>query len=163
MNNRFCRCCFSDHNADDTVCWRLLSLPSDNKADRAHKGDQNAKLDPWVSNLTYSSAGQTKIGAKDIFLNKYNARKRTWHTGGDFRKVFGCCALINSRIITEILPICWVSSVFCHQSDSIAWPTSVAHVPLSFSLPGAHMKSQQRELSKHKPILSDILGQQRMY
>lgn len=79
MNNRFCRCCFPDHNADDTICWRLLSLPSDNKAGRAHKGHQNTKLCPWVSNLVYSSAGQTfpKIGAKDIFLNKYNAGKST--------------------------------------------------------------------------------------
>lgn len=51
MNNRFCRCCFPDHNADDTICWRLLSLPSDNKAGRAHKGHQNTKLCPWVSNL----------------------------------------------------------------------------------------------------------------
>lgn len=51
MNNRFCRCCFSDHNADDTICWRLLSLPSDSKAGRAHKGHQNTKLYPLVSNL----------------------------------------------------------------------------------------------------------------
>lgn len=51
MNNRFCRCCFSDHNADDTVCWRLLRFPSDNKAGRAHKGHKNTKLYPWISNL----------------------------------------------------------------------------------------------------------------
>lgn len=31
MNNRFCRCCFSDHNADDTICRGFLSHLSDNK------------------------------------------------------------------------------------------------------------------------------------
>lgn len=31
MNNRFCRCCFSDHNADDTICRGFLSHFSDNK------------------------------------------------------------------------------------------------------------------------------------
>lgn len=51
MNNRFCRCCFSDHNADDTICWRLLSHPSDNKAGRAHRGHRNTKLYLWVSIL----------------------------------------------------------------------------------------------------------------
>lgn len=38
MNNRFCRCCFSDHNVDDTVCWRLLSRLSDNRTGRDHRG-----------------------------------------------------------------------------------------------------------------------------
>lgn len=31
MNNRFCRCCFSDRNADDTICRGFLSHLSDNK------------------------------------------------------------------------------------------------------------------------------------
>lgn len=31
MNNRFCRCCFSDHNADGTICRGFLSHLSDNK------------------------------------------------------------------------------------------------------------------------------------
>lgn len=31
MNNRFCRCCFSAHNADDMRCWGFLRHLSDNK------------------------------------------------------------------------------------------------------------------------------------
>lgn len=41
MNNIFCRCCFSDHNADGTICWRLLSHSSANEAGRAYEGHQN--------------------------------------------------------------------------------------------------------------------------
>lgn len=51
MNNRFCRCCFSDHNTDDSVSWKLLSHPFDNKTGRDHKGHQNTKLCLWVSIL----------------------------------------------------------------------------------------------------------------
>lgn len=69
MNNRFCRCCFSDHNADDTVRWRLLSHPSDTKTGIAHKGRQDTRVCLWVSILASSSAGLTfpKLGAKDVF------------------------------------------------------------------------------------------------
>lgn len=31
MNNRFGRCYFPDHNADDTICWGFHSHLSDNK------------------------------------------------------------------------------------------------------------------------------------
>ena len=41
MNNRFCRCCFSDHNADDTICRGFLSHLSDNKHGlRSHSSGQ---------------------------------------------------------------------------------------------------------------------------
>lgn len=59
MNNRFCRCCFSDHNADGTICRGFLSHLSDNKHSlSSQRSGKRPPVPAWGSPLEPGSPGE---------------------------------------------------------------------------------------------------------
>lgn len=68
MNNRFCRCCFSDHNADDTLCRGFRSHLSDHELAASQRSGETgwagSSVSLWGAAALEADAATTAWGSR---------------------------------------------------------------------------------------------------